>query len=195
MGTLNSQKVFIFAKFCDFIFLRNPTKTKVYKIWDMWITFFASFCSAHTYLIISIYISPLLQKQRQWKFVRDTCIFTSSSLCKINLNALSRPIGSGWQNLPIRKSRALWENGPSRTSARSRRCVARPRIGDIPQETRILRAASQYSNGKFKSILAAAGAWSIPYFALRSRLQGHQPRSKNHGGKPLLDEVEQGGFQ
>ena len=59
-------------------------------------------------------------------------------------------------------------------------------------ETRIEQAKSDYDERRYKSISAAAKAHGVPYFTLRSRVQGlTQPRRISHDEQALLTQSEQ----
>ena len=63
-------------------------------------------------------------------------------------------------------------------------------IAELPVDTRVQKAADDFTKGLFKTKKAAAVAWDAPYHAVRSRLAGAQPRSANGGNNTLLDPTE-----
>ena len=63
-------------------------------------------------------------------------------------------------------------------------------LSDVPEEVRILRAIKAIQSGQSKTLAAAARDYAVPYYRLRSRAQGAQPKSNNCGNN-LLTPIEE----
>ena len=81
--------------------------------------------------------------------------------------------------------------GPAQTSLTPTPIQPVILLSDVPEEVRIQRAIEAIESGQSKTIIAAARQYSVPYYRLRSRVQGCRPRSSNSSHNTLLSPTEE----